>query len=68
MSTIHRLPVQHPKAPHCPSCGKDLPTFNSAALDLDASDIEGFELAQIRITFLVRCGCEQLFELTKSLF
>ena len=63
MTKLARLPVQHPRRPHCLSCGADLPTFNNAILDAFGG------LAPVTldaVTFHVTCPCGAKWDLRKS--
>jgi hypothetical protein len=61
-----RLPVQHRQRPHCPKCGKNLPTFPSAAISLLACDLDGVDLVRTTITFRMRCECGEVHDIMKS--
>jgi hypothetical protein len=59
---VTRLPVQHRRAPHCPSCKAPLPTFDGMSLTLmGETDVE-----LLAITFHVRCKCGSVWDLKKG--
>lgn len=58
-----RLPVQHPRRPHCAKCKADLPTFDGVTMNLMDSD-PTFEL--LAATFHVRCKCGAVWDLKKG--
>ena len=62
MSKTTRLPVQHKKKPHCPSCGIDLPTFESAVM----MDAEESECELLKVIFLIRCSCGSVWNIEKT--
>jgi hypothetical protein len=62
MSTVRRLPVQHPQAPHCPTCEAPLPNLNSMSLVM-GPEAGTFEIRAI--TLLIQCKCGAEWNLTK---
>ncbi len=64
MSAITKLPVQHPKHPHCEKCGTDLPKFDGAYVLALANEPSDHEV--IGITYHVRCRCGAPWDLRKD--
>lgn len=66
MSTVTRLPKQHKKAPHCTSCGRDLPHPAGVTVDVcQHSDWEGVTL--LAVTYHVRCACGTSWDLRSEI-
>lgn len=63
MSKVIRLPTQHPKAPHCPTCEAPLPTFDNFHMMRGFEDVD---VVILSITFLVRCKCGAEWNITKK--
>lgn len=61
---IERLPVQHPRRPHCPACGVDLPTFETAQTTLAFDALKTATLDAI--TYHITCACGAKWDLRKS--
>jgi hypothetical protein len=61
---VTRLPVQHPKAPHCPQCKGPMPTFDGMSITYGAQEVPVEILA---VTMLVRCTCGAEWALTKKM-
>lgn len=59
-----RLPVQHKKYPHCPSCSRDLPDLNSMHFSLSEEDLRNCKVLQISVR--VACPCGRHWDLTKT--
>ncbi len=57
-----RLPVQHPKHPHCPACKADLPAFTDAIVMLPPTSPVKLEA----VTFHIVCGCGRKWSLTRG--
>jgi hypothetical protein len=62
MTSPTRLPVQHPKRPHCPNCKSDLPNFN----DVYMSMLDHVDYRLFAVTFHVRCKCGAAWDLRKE--
>jgi hypothetical protein len=58
-----RLPVQHPNAPHCPKCKRDLPNLNDVTMIMPG-DVTCEIFAT---TFHIRCQCGALWNLYKTI-
>ena len=56
---VTRLPVQHPKAPHCEACGASVPPF-----ELTLFPVADWTL--MAVTFHVRCPCGAPWDLRKT--
>jgi hypothetical protein len=63
-SRVTRLLTQHRERPHCPSCGRDAPTFAQSSLSLSESDLAGWALRAL--TFHLRCPCGAEWNLKKT--
>jgi len=64
MSHVTRLPKQHPNKPHCATCDKQLPTFNSMQLSFSEEELGATEV--LTITFRVRCVCGAEWDMKKD--
>lgn len=65
MSDVERLPVQHPRAPHCPNCKADLPTFDGMQMIMPNGDWVGFKLLSVVLN--VECACGSRWALKKEI-
>jgi hypothetical protein len=64
--TVERLPIQHPHHPHCPSCERNLPTFDGAAVCVPPpSPDSNVRVIGITLTLHVRCACGMVWDMTK---
>ena len=63
-SQVTRLPTQHRQRPHCPSCGRDVPTFHQSTFMVSESDLAGWVLQAV--TFHIRCPCGAGWDLKKT--
>jgi hypothetical protein len=63
-SKVTRLPVQHPQAPHCPTCGRDIPNFNRVFMSIAFVELAGLEI--VGFTIHVKCTCGQPLDLRKE--
>ena len=63
MTDTRRLPVQHPNAPHCPTCDRPLPNLNSALLTLGA---EAGDFTILGYTLHIRCVCGSPWDILKT--
>lgn len=61
---VTRLPVQHPRAPHCTGCGAALPTFDGArvSVPLGCSSVD-----LVSVTYHMRCGCGLEWDVKKTI-
>lgn len=67
LGDVERLPVQHPRAPHCPECGRALPNFLNVIIDVPTDDtLDGCKLLGLTIVFRVQCACGQKWDLTRE--
>jgi hypothetical protein len=65
MSKTVRLPVQHPRAPHCASCNAQLPNLDDVIITIG----KGFDVGECSIlgfTFHIRCKCGAPWDLLKK--
>lgn len=63
MKRISRLPVQHPAAPHCPTCKKDLPTLDGLSVDLPRVEEK---ILQLVVIARIQCACGAIWDLHKK--
>jgi hypothetical protein len=61
-NNVLRIPVQHRQLPHCPTCKRDVDTFNSFLVD----QVAGTGIILKAITLHVKCSCGQLLDIRKS--
>jgi hypothetical protein len=62
--SVTRLPVQHPRAPHCAACKASLPTFDNINLVMIGGATDEFQL--LAITFHIKCKCGAAWDLKKD--
>lgn len=60
---VTRLPVSHPMYPICPTCTRNMPTFDGATL-LANDDMLGIKL--LNVTYRIRCSCGSVWDLRKD--
>lgn len=65
MGNVVRIPTQHRSLPHCPSCDRRLPNFNSMMLNLSLEELGETKLEGI--TFHVRCECGAAWDAKKAI-
>jgi hypothetical protein len=65
MSNVTRLPKQHKRQPHCPTCESALPTLDSVQVTSSACEFGDCEL--MAITYHVRCKCGSPWDLRKKI-
>jgi hypothetical protein len=59
-----RLPVQHPRAPHCEVCDAPLPSFDGVLITMPFPKSD--DCVVTGITFHIRCKCGTEWNLTKG--
>lgn len=63
MKKVSRLPVQHPQAPHCPTCEAPLPNLDGLYVMMPVTPA----VDVLALTLLVRCKCGEEWCLTKKM-
>ena len=59
--SVARLPVQHPRHPHCEGCGRDLPMFEDAEVFLPVTTAP-----VLAVKFQTRCACGRVYDIVRS--
>jgi hypothetical protein len=65
MGSVVRIPTQHRSLPHCPSCQRQLPNFNSMMLNVSPEDLGETKVEWI--TFHIQCKCGMKLDLQKAI-
>lgn len=65
MGETTRLPVQHRRAPHCPTCKADLPTYDDLVIILPAIG-DGPVMEKVVVSIHVVCACGTRLVLQKE--
>ena len=64
MGDVERIPTQHKRFPHCPTCKRELPNFEMMQMLVSSDDMRGATL--LRVTYRVACECGAEWDLAKN--